>query len=104
MKIRRYRESDAVEVGQLVADTFRRCNLSYTSPAEQERLLGPFRHAHSEDPEHQHDIAAVIRAPLVLVAEDGEQGMIAGVLRGSPGRLHSLFVRGTCHRRGSAVR
>ena len=100
MTIRRYRESDAVEVGRLIADTFRRFNLSYASPAEQKKLLGPFRHAHSENSEHQRSIAAVIRAPLVLVAEDNEKGRIAGVLRGSPGRLHSLFVREACQRRG----
>jgi GNAT superfamily N-acetyltransferase len=100
LRIRRYRESDAVEVGRLIADTFRRFNLSYALPAEQAKLLGPFRHAHSENGEHRQSIAAVIRAPLVLVAEDNEKGMIAGVLRGSPGRLHSLFVRESCQHRG----
>jgi GNAT superfamily N-acetyltransferase len=100
VKIRRYRESDAVEVGRLIADTFRRFNLSYASPADQEKLLGPFRHAHSKDEGHQRGIAATIRAPLVLVAEDEEDGAVVGVLRGGPGRLHSLFVREACHRRG----
>jgi GNAT superfamily N-acetyltransferase len=100
VKIRRYRESDLAEVGRLIADTFRRFNLSYALPAEQEKLLGPFRHAHSKDEGHQRGIAATIRAPLVLVAEDEEDDAVVGVLRGSPGRLHSLFVREACHRRG----
>ena len=100
LKIRRYRESDAVEVGRLIADTFGRFNLSYAPPTEQKKLLGPFRHARSEDAGHQRNIAITIRAPLVLVAEDEETQMIAGVLRGSPGRLHSLFVREACQRRG----
>ena len=100
LRIRRYHEPDTVEVGRLIAGTFRRFNLSHASPAEQQKLLGPFRLAHSESSEHQRSIAAVIQAPLVLVAEDNEKGMIVGVLRGSPGRLHSLFVHETCHRRG----
>jgi predicted N-acetyltransferase YhbS len=100
LTIRRYRESDAVEVGRLIADTFRRFNLSHAPPTERQRLLGPFRHAHSEDVEHQRNIAVTIRAPLVLVAEDEETRMLVGVLRGSPERLHSLFVREACQRRG----
>lgn len=100
MRIRRYREADAIAVGRLIADTFRRFNLSYASPTEQEKLLGPFRHAYSADPEHRQRIAGTIRAPFVLVAEDERTGQILGVLRGSPGRLHSLFVHGDAHRRG----
>jgi len=98
--IRRYREPDAIDVGRLIADVFRRFNLSYASPAQQGKLLGPFRHAHSDDLEHQRAIAQVIRAPLVLIAEDEENGRIVGVLRGSPGRLHSLFVHDAYHRHG----
>jgi len=100
IKIRRYRRSDAFSVGHLIAKTFRRFNLSYAPPAEQEKLLGPFRHASSDNPKHQERIATLIQAPTVLVAEDKEQGAIVGVLRGSPGRLHSLFVRESHHRRG----
>jgi len=98
MRIRPYRSSDAVEVGRLIADTFREYNLAYASDEEQEKLLGPFRHAHSDDSDHQARIAAVIEAPRILVAVHEDQ--IVGVLRGSPGRLHSLFVRKDCHRLG----
>ncbi|MGB2982956.1 MAG: GNAT family N-acetyltransferase [Candidatus Bipolaricaulia bacterium] len=90
VRIRSYRASDSIEVGRLIADTFREFNLSYASTEEQEKLLGPFRHAHSDDSEHQARIAAVIESPWILVAVD--PGEIIGVLRGSPGRLHSLFV------------
>lgn len=96
--IRRYRTSDAVEVGRLIADTFREFNLSYASSEEQERLLGPFRHARSDDASHQEAIAQLILATWVWVATDGEK--IVGVLRGSPGRLHSLFVSKHAHRQG----
>lgn len=98
LKIRSYLASDSIEVGRLIASTFREFNLSYAPPEEQEKLLGPFRHAHSDVEEQQQAIAAVIRAPTVLVAID--DGVIVGVLRGSPGRLHSLFVRSTHHGRG----
>ena len=98
VKIRNYREADAVKVGRLIADTFREFNLAYASSEEQEKLLGPFRHANSDDEAHQAQITEVIRAPWVLVAGDGES--IVGVLRGSPGRLHSLFIRKDYHGRG----
>jgi putative acetyltransferase len=96
--IRRYRTSDCAVVGRLIADTFRQFNLSYAPPDEQERLLGPFRYAWSHDPDHQRRIAEVIDAPVVLVAE--VKRAIVGILRGRPGRLHSLFVREACQRRG----
>ncbi len=96
--IRPYCELDAEAVGCLIADTYSRYNLSFASPEELAKLLGPFRHAQSPEPAHRQAIAAVIRAPLVLVAE--EDGEIVGVLRGRRERLASLFVRGDHHRRG----
>jgi len=100
MTIRSYRNADAPQVGRLIAETFRRFNLSYAAVSEQEKLLGPFRYADSSHPDHRQRIAETILAPLVLVAEDESTGPILGVLRGSPGRLHSLFVHGDAHRRG----
>jgi GNAT superfamily N-acetyltransferase len=96
--IRLYCEPDAETVGRLIADTYSRFNLSFASPDELAKLLGPFRHAWSPEPAHRQAIAEVIRAPVVLVAEaDGE---VVGVLRGRRERLASLFVRGDHHRRG----
>jgi GNAT superfamily N-acetyltransferase len=96
--IRDYRESDAPSVGRLIADTFGGFNLSYASPEDRERLLGPFRHARSPEQSHREAIAAVIRADMVFVAED--DGEIVGVLRGRVDKLQSLFVRGDRHRQG----
>ncbi len=96
--IRPYCEPDAEPVGWLIADTYSRYNLSFAAPDELAKLLGPFRHAHSPEPAHRQAIADVIRAPVVLVAED--DGEIVGVLRGRRERLASLFVRGDHHRRG----
>jgi GNAT superfamily N-acetyltransferase len=48
---------------------------------------------------HKEEIAKVIRAPLVWVAEN-EQNEIVGMLRGRKDRLHSLFVGGDHHRMG----
>jgi GNAT superfamily N-acetyltransferase len=98
IRIRPFRETDAAAVGRLIADTFREFNLSYAPPEEQEKLLGPFRHARSHSAKRQAEIARLIRAPWVLVAV--EDARILGVLRGSPGRLHSLFVHKPAHRRG----
>lgn len=96
--IRRYRESDAPGAGRLIADTFSEFNLSFASPAQRERLLGPFQHAGSLEKLHQEAIARVIRSEMVFVAEvDGE---IVGILRGRTDRLASLFVRGDYHRQG----
>jgi len=100
IRIRPYRESDAVEVGLLIAETFRRFNLYHATPEEQSKLLGPFRHAGSENPDHRRAVADVLRAPLVLVALDEQAQRIVGVLRGRAGRLHSLFVAADWHRRG----
>jgi hypothetical protein len=41
----------------------------------------------------------MIRTPLVRVVEAKENGTIAGVPRGIPGGLNSLFVRQAYHRR-----
>jgi len=102
IRIRPFRSADADAVGRLIADTFREFNLSYTPPEEQERLLGPFRDARSRSAARRAEIARLIEAPWVLVAVEGER--IVGVLRGSPGRLHSLFVHKRAHRRGIGKR
>ena len=96
--IRSYRAPDAEQVGRLIADTYSEFNLSFASPEERDRLLGPFKHARSAEQSHQEAIARVISAAMVLVAED--DGEIVGVLRGRKDRLQSLFVRGDRHRRG----
>ena len=96
--IRHYRESDAAEVGRLIADTFGAYNLSFAPPEERSLFLGPFKYARSADKSHHAAIARVIRAEMVFVAE--EAGEIIGVLRGSKHRLRSLFVRGDHHRQG----
>ena len=101
--IRPFRESDARQVGILIADTFGDYNLSYASPEDRQLLLGPFRHARSPDPDHQAAIADIIQAAIMLVAEDSERDdgeTIVGILRGRPARLQSLFVMGAYHRQG----
>jgi GNAT superfamily N-acetyltransferase len=97
--IRDAQEADAAEIGRLIADTYGTYNLDFVPPDEKGPFLGPFRHARSDDPAHRAAIARVIQAPMLLVAENAA-GEIVGVLRGSPGRLRSLFVRGDHHRQG----
>ena len=97
--IRKYKEKDSVEVGKLIADTFKKYNLAFASPEHQQKLLGPFRRARSRGESHKKEIAALISAPMVFVAvRDGKE--IVGVLRGRKGRLQSLFVHGKAHRMG----
>jgi GNAT superfamily N-acetyltransferase len=96
--IRDYQEIDSIEVGILIADTYREFNLSFVPTEEIDLFLGPFQHARSFDPEHQALIAQMIRSEMVFVAEDA--GEIVGVLRGRPYRLGSLFVHKDYHRRG----
>ena len=96
--IRSYAEDDARDIGILIADTFREFNLDYAPPDEQELLLGPFRDARSLEDAHSQAIKDVIHAPVVLVAEFDKR--IVGVLRGSPGRMHSLFVDAGYHGHG----
>ncbi len=97
--IRDYNEiNDAQAVGRLIAETYRKFNLGFASPAEQEKLLGPFSQAGSEDLAHQEAITRVLRAEKIFVAED--RGEIVGVLRCRKERLQSLFVRGDHHRQG----
>lgn len=97
--IRNYdEETDAQPVGMLIAETYRKFNLDFASPEEQEKLLGPFQFAGSADPAHCDAITRVLRAEMVFVAED--DGQIVGVLRCRPARLQSLFVRQDHHRQG----
>lgn len=58
-------------------------------------LLGPFRHAHSLEDAHRQAVAGLIQAPTALVAAVDDQ--IVGVVRGIPGRLHSLLVHASYH-------
>jgi GNAT superfamily N-acetyltransferase len=102
MTIRSYEETDAVAVGRLIARTYRTYNLSHAAADEQDRLLGPFRYALSDDPEHQEAIRRIIRSPMLYVAEEHEE--IIGVLRGRTNVLASLFVRGDRHRQGIGTR
>jgi GNAT superfamily N-acetyltransferase len=98
IRIRKYRPRDAVAVGRLIARTYREFNMVGLSAAEQDKLLGPFRHAESGDPAHQKTIAEVLRSPMLYVATmDGE---IVGVLRGRENVLASLFVHESACRKG----
>ena len=104
--IRRYRESDAASAGRLIARTFSEFNLSFASPEERDRFLGPFRHADSPEKAHQAAIATVIRSETVLVAvdvgaaQDADEGKVVGILRGRMGTLASLFVQREYQRQG----
>ncbi len=98
MKIRRYRERDAICVGRLIADTYRRFNLGFADPTQTEQLLGPFAQARSRSKANQEAIADAIRAEIVLVAQDGDR--IAGVIRGRRDKLQSLFVDECYQRKG----
>lgn len=102
--IRRYRKSDAQQVGVLIADTYKKFNLSELTVEQQKAMLGPFLHAYSAEPSHRQAIAEALEAPSVWVAELG--GAVVGVLRGGRvdelGRtvLQSLFVSGKHHHQG----
>lgn len=91
-------ENDAQPVGRLIEETYRKFNLGFASPAEEETLLGPFSQAGSDEPVHLEAIARALRAERIFVAED--HGEIVGVLRCRKERLQSLFVRGDHHRQG----
>lgn len=91
-------ESDSRPAGMLIAETYRKFNLGFAPPEEQEKLLGPFRFAGSDEPKHREAIKIVLRTEIIYVAEDA--GEIVGVLRCRPGRLQSLFVREDHHRQG----
>jgi hypothetical protein len=94
--IRKYNQNDAVDVGILIADTYREFNLDFASSNELPLLLGPFQHARSTDEVHRQQVAQMIYSEIVLVAEDS--GEIVGVLRGRKERFGSLFVRKDYHR------
>ena len=96
--IRNYIKENAPEVGRLIADTYREFNLSFASPEDQAKLLGPFRHAWSSEAAHQKAIEQILESPMFYVAES--EGEIVGVLRGRIERLASLFVRKDYQSRG----
>ena len=99
ISIRKYQKKDSVVVGRLIADTFQQFNLYYASSENQQKLLGPFRHARSSKKEHREEIARMIAADMVFVAvRDNRE--IVGVLRGSKEKMRSLFVHGKAHRLG----
>jgi GNAT superfamily N-acetyltransferase len=89
--ISNYTESDAEEVGRLIADTYSEFNLSFASPQERALFLGPFHHAGSSEEAHKKEITQTLQSPIFYVAEI--KGEIVGILRGRKERLASLFVR-----------
>src|SRR5512137_3003184 len=91
-------DSEAQAVGELIPDTYRKFNLQFAPPGEQEKLLGPFSNARSDDPVHRQAITRILRTEMILVAVLDRQ--IVGVLRCRSGRLQSLFVREDYHRQG----
>ncbi len=96
--IRNYEIKDAVDTGILIADTYWKYNLSYVSEEEKEKYLGGFYFSRSAEKKHMEKVARLINAPMIIVAETSSR--IIGVLRGSLGRLHSLFVHEDFHRLG----
>ena len=92
--IRDYTESDAIQVGVLIADTYSEYNLSFPPTEQKNAFLGPFQYARSPEKSHQDAIAKVIQASMVFVAE--KDGKIVGILRGRKDKLQSLFVEGGC--------
>ncbi len=101
--IRRYHEKiDAQAVGILIAETYRKFNLGFTCPEEQQKLLGPFYYTWSADQSHRDAITRVLRAEMIFVAEDG--GQVVGVVRCRPGHLQSLFVSENHQRQGIGTR
>jgi GNAT superfamily N-acetyltransferase len=97
--IRDYDEkTDAQSVSILIAETYRKYNLDFAPPEEQQKLLGPFRHVYSSEKSHRDEIARVLRAEMVFVAEN--DGEIVGILRGRKERIQSLFVHGDRLRQG----
>ena len=97
MRIRVATNADTPAIGRLISTTYRTYNLSHADPEEQDRLLGPFRNAFSDDPAHQEAIRGVVPSPMLYVAVEGDK--IVGVLRGRKNVLASLFVDGDYHRR-----
>ena len=94
--IRPYHDQDAVEVGQLIADTYTHFNLSHIPSDNLDLYLGPFACAYSTDKVHMLAIADAIRSDITLVAQI--DSLIAGVLRGKPDKVQSLFVKDTYQR------
>ena len=96
--VRHYRNNDAESVGQLIAETYSKFNLSFVPSEKRSLFLGPFNHAGSQQEAHKEAIVQAIKAAMVFVAED--KGEIVGILRGRSDKLQSLFVREDYHRQG----
>lgn len=96
--IRPFRVSDALTVGQLIADTYTNFNLWMIPEKYIPKYLGPFVYAYSDEEEHKDAIALTLQADITLVAE--VDNIIAGILRGRSDKLQSLFVRKNYQRQG----
>lgn len=89
--IRPYREQDSIQAGILLADCTAHNDLEDINPREQADYLGAFINARSQEPSHQQQIAILIQAPYMLVAQQ-DQGQIKGLLRATPERVLTLCV------------
>ncbi len=91
IQIRPYREQDSFAVGAVIAEAFTRYDLAAINPHQQPAHLGPFENAYSKDPAHQQQIAILIQAPIIYIAQD-ESNRIVAVLRAIPARILTLAV------------
>lgn len=89
--IRPYRPQDSIQAGILLADCLAQFDLEDFEPHERVVNLGPFYNARSLDPAHQQQIAILIQAPVVLVAQE-ERGQLKGILRATHERVLTLCV------------
>ncbi len=91
IQIRPYQEQDSTHVGILIAECFSRYNLEKIERVEYPAYLGPFYNAHSSEPAHQQQIAILIQAPIIFVAEE-ETGQVSAVLRATQERILTLCI------------
>lgn len=91
IQVRPFQEQDSTQVGILIADCFSQYNLEQMEQTEKPAYLGPFYNVRSSDPAHKQQIAILIQAPIILVAQN-EKGQICAVLRATHDRILTLCV------------
>lgn len=94
IKIRTYKEKDAIAVAKLIRDTYGKFNASEGSKKAVERYLGFY--------DTKNNLAGVInkfsQSNIFFVAEIN--GKIVGMARGDEKKLSNLFVKGSTHKKG----
>lgn len=96
MRIRKFEEKDTIDVASLISRTYTKFN---SSDYFEKKAAQDYMDFFNPNKTSEKEILMVFsKATIFYIAE--EDSKIIGAIRGTPGRLSSLFIEGTHQKKG----